>query len=87
MGAEDARLFEQDIFMLSVDFSSAFNTLNHDRLLFYSSYTLSPCCAVSGTVATDTSGAACREKALVYRRAVRFPRLHLPMTSTSSLAQ
>ena len=29
----DAKISEQNLYMLYVDFSSAFNTLNHDKLL------------------------------------------------------
>ena len=33
MMLEDARLFQNDIFLLLVDFSNAFNTVDHDKLL------------------------------------------------------
>eukprot|EP00983_Pelagomonas_calceolata_P036504 1133953-Pelagomonas_calceolata.AAC.1 len=34
MSLEDAKLFKQDIYALIVDFTSAFNTTDHDRMLW-----------------------------------------------------
>jgi len=34
MALEDAKLFHKDIYALIVDFTSAFNTTDHDRMLW-----------------------------------------------------
>jgi len=34
MVLEDAKLFKQDVYALIVDFTSAFNTTDHDRMLW-----------------------------------------------------
>ena len=34
MGQEDAKLFHKDIYALIVNFTSAFNTTDHDRMLW-----------------------------------------------------
>eukprot|EP00983_Pelagomonas_calceolata_P006166 204807-Pelagomonas_calceolata.AAC.1 len=34
MGLEDAKAFSTDIYALIIDFTSAFNTTDHDRLLW-----------------------------------------------------
>ncbi len=34
MNLEDAKLFENDIYALIVDFTSTFNTTDHDRMLW-----------------------------------------------------
>eukprot|EP00983_Pelagomonas_calceolata_P030233 948200-Pelagomonas_calceolata.AAC.1 len=34
MGLEDAKTFGKDIYALIVDFTSAFNTTDHDRMLW-----------------------------------------------------
>jgi len=34
MALEDAKLFRQDMYALIVDFTSAFNTTDHDRMLW-----------------------------------------------------
>ena len=34
MALEDAKLFKQDVYALIVDFTSAFNTTDHDRMLW-----------------------------------------------------